>query len=83
MPLTVHLPPDVLRRLEAEATRRGMTVDEVIAELAAKLPGSERATPKRTRRLSFVGIGASGDTRPFDVHRERDELATRKLADGV
>jgi hypothetical protein len=83
MPLTVDLPPDVLRRLEAEAARRGVTVDEVIAELAAGLPDEETAAPKRARRLSFVGIGASGDTRPFDIRRERDELASRKLADGI
>lgn len=84
MPLTVDLPPDVLRRLEAEASRRGVTVDEVIAELAAGLPGEAAAkTPKRSRRLNFVGIGASGDTRPFDIHRERDKLASRKLADGI
>lgn len=83
MSLTVDLPPDVLRRLEAEAARRGVTVDEVIAELAATLPGEQPAPPKRSRRLSFVGIGSSGDTRPFDIHRERDELARRKLADGI
>jgi hypothetical protein len=83
MPLTVDLPPDVLRRLEAEAARRGVTVDDVIAELASGLPGEVNEVPKRGRRLSFVGIGASGDTRPFDIHRERDELATRKLVDGI
>ncbi len=83
MSLTIDLPPDVLRRLEAEATRREVTIDDVIAELAAGLPREEAAAPKRSRRLSFVGIGASGDTRPFDIHRERDELASRKLADGI
>lgn len=83
MPYTVDLPPEVLRRLEAEAARRGITVDEVIAELAARLPADETETAKRTRRLSFVGIGASGDTRPFDIHRQREQLASRKLADGA
>ena len=58
-------------------------VDEVIADLAAALPGATAESPKRSRRLSFVGIGASGDTRPFDIHRERDEFARRKLADGI
>jgi hypothetical protein len=83
MPITVDLPPDVVRRLEAEAARRGVVVDEVIAELAAGLPKVGAETPKRPQRLSFIGIGASGDTRPFDIHRERDELASRKLADGI
>lgn len=81
--MTVDLPPEVLRRLEAEAARRGITVDAVIAELADRLPARDAEAPKRARRLSFVGVGASGDTRPFDIHRERDQLASRKLADGI
>lgn len=80
MSLTVELPAEVLRRLEAEAGRRGITVDEVISELAAGLPSDD---VRRSRRLGFIGIGASGDTRPFDIHRERDELAEHRLADGA
>ena len=34
MTATVDLPVEALRRLEAEATRRGVTIDDVIAELA-------------------------------------------------
>lgn len=83
MPMTVDLPPDVVRRLEAEAARRGVVVDQVIAELAAGLPEDATDAPTRSRTLSFIGIGASGDTRPFDLCRERDELASRKLADGI
>ncbi|MGE3621596.1 MAG: hypothetical protein AB7L84_14145 [Acidimicrobiia bacterium] len=37
MVLTVDLPADVLRRLEAEAARRGVTVDTLAAELMAEL----------------------------------------------
>lgn len=83
MSLTVDLPPDALRRLEAEAARREVTVDQVITELAAGLPREETAAPKRSRRPSFVGVGASGDTRPFDIRHEREELAGRKFADGT
>lgn len=54
----------------------------MIAELAATLPEGKPETTRRVLRLSFVGIGASGDTHPFDIHREREELARRKLADG-
>jgi hypothetical protein len=74
MSVTVDLPRGVLRRLQAEATRRGVTIDEVIAELAAGLPPERSPRPKR---LSFVALGASGDTRLFDIHRERDELSAR------
>lgn len=80
MSLTVDLPPEALQRLQAEADRRGVTVEDVIAELAASLPAEGHDLPKR---LSFTALGASGDTRPFDIHREREELAARKAADGV
>ncbi len=80
MSVTVELPPEALRRLEAEATRRGVSIDDIIAELATRLPDAARPSG---HRLSFVGIGASGDTRPFDIHRERAELAKRKLAEGI
>lgn len=80
MSVTVDLPPEVLRRLEAEAVRRGVTIDEVIAELAAGLPAERPARPKRP---SFVALGASGDQRPFDIHREREELVARELAEGA
>ena len=56
MSVTVDLPAEALRRLEAEATRRGVSIDEVIAELAAALP-VERSGPRRTP--AFVGVGAS------------------------
>ena len=48
----------------------------MIAELAARIPVEDPLE-------SFVGCGASGDTRPFDIHRERAELADRKLAEGA
>ena len=76
MPVTVDLPPATLRRLEAEAARRGISIDDVIAEFAARLPIEDPLE-------SFIGCGASGDTRPFDIHRERAELAERKLAEGA
>jgi len=82
MSVTVELPAEALRRLEAEATRRGVSIDDVIAELAANLP-VDTPSPSSGHRLSFIGIGASGDTRPFDIHRERAELAERKLAEGI
>ena len=78
--MTVELPAEALRRLEAEAVRRGTSIDDVIAELAARLPDE---APPSGHRLSFIGIGASRGTRPFHIHRERAELAERKLAEGI
>lgn len=80
MTVTVDLPDEALRRLEGEAARRGVSIDVVIAELAAGLPSE--ASPRK-HRLSFVGIGSSGDTRPIDIHRERADLADKKLAEGI
>jgi hypothetical protein len=45
------------------------------AEHAEVLPGA----PSASRRLAFVAIGASGDTRPLDIHRLRTEVAAKKL----
>ncbi len=56
MSVTVELPPEALRRLEAEATRRGISIDDVIAELAANLPIDANG-PRR--RPAFVAVGAS------------------------
>lgn len=54
--MTVELPVEALRRLEAESTRRGISIDDVIAELAAALPVESRG-PRRSP--AFVGVGAS------------------------
>ena len=57
MSLTLDLPDEVIRRLTAEAERRGARVVDVIADLATQLPPAE--APAR-RKLAFVGAGASG-----------------------
>lgn len=60
MPVTIELAEEVLGRLQAEATRRGISVDEVIAELAETLPGVV-GTGRAQHRFSFTGVAASGD----------------------
>ncbi len=55
MPVTVELSDEALARLEAEAARRGVSVDAVINELAARLPNDD----DRARRESLIGLGAS------------------------
>jgi hypothetical protein len=56
MSVTLDLPDDSVRRLTAEAKRRGMRLADVIVDLAAHLPPAE--APSR-RRLAFVAAGAS------------------------
>ncbi len=62
MPVILDLPEDVLARLRAEADRRGVSLDEVVAELASALPNGAEATPG-ARELGFVALGSSTDGR--------------------
>jgi hypothetical protein len=73
MPVTVDLPADVLARLEAEATRRGVPIEVLIAETL------ERDFPARTSGATgtpgFVSLGASRSGRSA---RDADQM----LAEG-
>jgi len=55
--MTLHVPEEVGARLSAEASRRGMTVDELSAQLLAA------GLDKPRRHLAFAAIGASGSGR--------------------
>jgi hypothetical protein len=56
MLVTVELSEQALRRLEAEAARRGASIGVVIGDLAVGLP----AVPAGSRRRpAFVAVGAS------------------------
>lgn len=84
MTLTLNLPEDVAARLAAEATRRGVSVEEIAAELIARLAPRPAQRPTTSDALeAFIGCGASGRTEPFDIHAARAELASRKLAEGA
>ena len=74
MTVTIELPAEAQARLEAEAARRGITLDQLIAELADNLPAST-ATDPPARKLAFVGIGSSTSGR---AARDADEM----LAEG-
>lgn len=75
--VTVDLPAATLRRLEAEAARRGVGIDVVIAELVETLPAEDAGqAPVRRRKLAIAGVGASGGQRGRAA--DADEL----LADG-
>ncbi len=70
--VTIELPDDAHARLQAEASRRGITFEQLIAEIADTLPAEPVKAP--VRGLAFIGAGAS---RVGITHRI-DEL----LADG-
>ncbi len=78
--VTLDLPEDALERLRAEADRRGVSVDGLVAELAAALPAQ---SPRGGRRLSFIGIGHSGRGDLARRHREvrAEETAELKAKD--
>lgn len=74
---TVHLPDELGERLAAEATRRGISVDQVAAEaLSVQFP--EHRPEKTPRRLSFAGIGASG---VGDIARRHKQVIAEDFAD--
>lgn len=55
MTLSIDLPDEALARLRAESERRGVSIDELIAELVDQLP----ARPAKRRKLALVGAGAT------------------------
>ncbi|MCB1030102.1 MAG: hypothetical protein KDA95_02110 [Acidimicrobiales bacterium] len=62
MAVTIDLPLDALHRLEAEAARRGVGIEVVIAEFAGTLDEADSDAPRPKRhRFAFTGIAASGD----------------------
>lgn len=60
VPVTLELPDSVVARLRREADSRGMSLDDLVADLASLLPLSP--TPVGHRTLGFVGIGASNSS---------------------
>ena len=76
MTVTLDLPAEAQARLQAEATRRGITLDQLIAVIAESFPTEDPLE-------AFIGCGASERTEPFDIHREPATLAAKKFAEGV
>lgn len=77
MAVTLELPDESVERLRREAQRRGVTLAELVAEIAAELPDDALAEEMLKR---FAGSGDSRDpgwaTR--DLHALRSELAERR-----
>lgn len=81
MGLVVHLSEELSRRVEAAATERGVSPEEVALEAI-----EDRVGPAtRQRRVpSFIGIGASGTSKPIGrLHREviREHFASKAASD--
>ena len=73
MTVTLELSDEALARLQAEAARRGVSVDDLVAELAAQLPAEPN--PNERPERSFVGLGSSTSGRSA---RDAEEM----LAEG-
>lgn len=71
MSVTVDLPDELLAMLQAEADRRGTTIEALITESV----NEHVRGPQPRRKFALAGIGASGGTR---FARDADEL----LAEG-
>ncbi len=59
---TVEIPTEAAQRLQTEADRRGISIEALLAEIAAGLPGTTPATKRR--KLAFAGVVASGGDKP-------------------
>jgi hypothetical protein len=83
--MSVNLPDDVAARLAAEAARRGLSVDDLAAELLAVrlLEPPEGRIEEDDALEAFIGCGASGRTEPFDLRQARRDLAEQKRAEGL
>ena len=79
MTVTLELPAEAQARLEAEATRRGITVDQLVTELSASLPSKQE--PAAGTLDQFFGSGNSGDPSRAsrEIHELREDAARRRL----
>lgn len=83
VPVTVELSADLLARLHAEAARRGVSIDAVIAELAGQLPAdatpaNSSGSPRRT--LSFAGTLSAEPSLAERAEDILDEIARRNAS---
>lgn len=79
MTVNIDLPAELLDALRAEATRRGVTVDALIAESVSEHLGTGRPAGAGTAsRLAFIGMGHSGTG---DLSERHDDYRRAGLAD--
>lgn len=75
MTVTIELTADAQARLETEATRRGITLDQLIAELADALPAETGVDDDPLE--AFIGSGSSGRG---DLGRRHHEIRAEETA---
>lgn len=82
MTVTLDLPAEAQARLQAEASRRGISLDQLIAEVAASFP-AEPPTAEPGTLEGFFGSGDSGDPgwASRDLQELRHDLAQRRSAE--
>lgn len=78
MPVTLDLPPEAKARLEAEAVRRGITLDQLVAELSTQFAPTGEASAGQALQ-KFFGCGDSGDPEwaTTDIRELRHDVARR------
>ena len=69
MTVSLDLSDEVLARLQAEASARHTSVEDVVSDMASRLPTP--ATPTGRRRLAFAAIGESASGK---FARDADEM---------
>jgi hypothetical protein len=81
MSVTLHLPHELVARLEPVATARGISVEALAVELLSGVdaPSGDAAGAALE---AFLGAGA-GDGSRFEIHEARRELAARRGAAGT
>jgi hypothetical protein len=68
--VTLDLPAEALARLQSEAIRRGITVDQLVTDLANSLPTDDPLE-------AFIGSGSSGRD---DLARRHREIRSEQTA---
>src|SRR5690349_3097586 len=79
MTVIVDLPESVLRRLQAEAARRGVPVESLIAETLERDFPPPGEAPART--LSFIGLAAARSDLGENYKQIRRDLAAGAAGD--
>ncbi len=74
MTTVLHLPDEVATLLEERASERGLTLPQLVAEMARR--------PRDLRALeTFIGCAEIEVDAPFDVHQSRIDAADELLRD--